>query len=209
MTTRRTPACRVVPPARRSRRRSPRTPRARRRPASRSSSMRATARPTACPSGTLQFKFWNDANASGAIEPAFDLVLRDWTDNPIYSDAPLAQTSPSTLVRYAVQVRCSTNLACGSPAAFANVTVNCPSTGTSDAARTVHRADRVLRQDHDHLQQPEVRRHPRRSHHAAVERRSIQGHGESVFGRFTDGNVGDRRDGSVGGRRVLLPHAQR
>jgi hypothetical protein len=77
-----------------------------------------------CINGVLQYQFWNDANSDGIIGVAPDVLLRDWTDNATFVDAPLATT------QYGVKVRCSTELACGSlvgaNAAAKLVKVNCP-----------------------------------------------------------------------------------
>jgi len=79
-----------------------------------------------CVDGTLQYKFYVDADNSGTIDGA-DTLLRDWTDNPLYLDAP---TGTKT---YAVEARCSSDTACGTGTdnhfAFVTVSVSCPSTG--------------------------------------------------------------------------------
>jgi hypothetical protein len=76
-----------------------------------------------CSSGVLQFRFWEDLFSDGVLTLGVDPLLRDWLDNPILLDAPDGN------IRYAVQVRCSSNLACGTPAAFVTVGVTCPGLG--------------------------------------------------------------------------------
>ena len=78
----------------------------------------------ACINGTLQYQFWDNANLNGVIGDAGDILLRDWTDNPLYVDAPEKTTV------YAVKARCSSAPACaGSNTAVLSITVNCPSSG--------------------------------------------------------------------------------
>ncbi len=80
-----------------------------------------------CVNGTLQYQFWIDGDANGVLGDPSDSLLRDWTDNPVYIDAPSASTD------YGVIARCSSAPACGSGGtntAFLPVTVTCPSTGT-------------------------------------------------------------------------------
>jgi hypothetical protein len=78
-----------------------------------------------CLDGTLQFAFYEDVDKNGVIDGS-DTLLRDWTDNPLFLDAPSQTTG------YAVQSRCSSDTACGSvdqQFAFVTVTVLCPSSG--------------------------------------------------------------------------------
>ena len=89
-----------------------------------------------CLNGVLQYKFWNDVNGNGNSDPANgvgdagDVLLRDWTDNSSFVDAPLQTT------KYAVEVRCSTNTACdeASNSIMLPVTVTCPSLSTLSVA---------------------------------------------------------------------------
>jgi hypothetical protein len=81
-----------------------------------------------CLNGVLQFQFWNDTNGNGNSSPATgigdagDILLRDWTDNATYVDAPTETTS------YAVRVRCSTAQSCDatSNGFMLPVSVTCP-----------------------------------------------------------------------------------
>ena len=93
--------------ARRSRRRSqqrraassaPRPDRRRERESSR--------RPIECINGVLQYQFWNNSDGNGTVGDAGDALLRDWTDNSTFIDAPITTT------QYGVKVRCSTDLSC-------------------------------------------------------------------------------------------------
>ena len=89
-----------------------------------------------CLNGVLQYQFWNDVNGNGNSDPANgvgdagDVMLRDWTDNSTYVDAPLQST------KYAVRVRCSTATSCdtASNAFMLPVTVTCPSLSTLSVA---------------------------------------------------------------------------
>ncbi|HEX6852516.1 MAG TPA: hypothetical protein VF139_14050 [Candidatus Polarisedimenticolaceae bacterium] len=80
-----------------------------------------------CPNGTLQFQYWIDANGNSIVGDAGDTLLRDWTDDSGYLDAPM-----SGPVRYALKVRCSSTPNCDSASntAVTPVNVNCPSSGT-------------------------------------------------------------------------------
>ncbi len=81
-----------------------------------------------CLNGVLQYQFWNDANGNGNLDPANgvgdsgDVLLRDWTDNSTFVDAPLQTTN------YGVRVRCSTAKSCdaASNAFSKQVQVTCP-----------------------------------------------------------------------------------
>jgi hypothetical protein len=79
-----------------------------------------------CINGIVQFQFWTDTNGNGVIGDAGDVLLRDWTDNSSFIDAP------QSTVQYGVKARCSTDVACDSASnSFAlSVPVTCPSTGT-------------------------------------------------------------------------------
>jgi hypothetical protein len=85
-----------------------------------------------CLNGVAQYQFWIDANANGTLSDGPDALLRDWTDNSTFVDAPT--TTPS--IQYGVKVRCSTDTACdaATSSAIAPVSVGCPSTGTTRAA---------------------------------------------------------------------------
>jgi hypothetical protein len=76
-----------------------------------------------CINGVLQYQFWNDTNGDGILA-APDPLLRDWTDNATFVDAPLATQ------QYGVKVRCSTEPSCGTlvgvNSAVQLVKVNCP-----------------------------------------------------------------------------------
>jgi hypothetical protein len=63
-----------------------------------------------CLSGSLQYRYSNNATLA---------VLRDWSENPIFVDAPLSDTE------YKVEVRCSRALTCLN-SAVVTVTVTCP-----------------------------------------------------------------------------------
>jgi hypothetical protein len=81
---------------------------------------------TSCLDGTLQYRFCVDGDANDSCGDPADTLLRGYTDNPLYVDAP-AFTS-----RYLVEVRCSsfpTAPACRGAQSLL-VTVICPSTGT-------------------------------------------------------------------------------
>jgi hypothetical protein len=85
-----------------------------------------------CSSGIAQYQFWIDSNANSIIGDAGDTLLRDWTDNSQFIDAPLVTTD------YGVKVRCSTATSCDSGpgdnpsnAKKLTVLVNCPSSGNA------------------------------------------------------------------------------
>jgi hypothetical protein len=81
----------------------------------------------ACPNGIAQYQFWIDANGNGTIGDPGDALLRDFTDNARFVDAPAFTTA------YGVKVRCSTQPGCdaGGNAAPLTVSVTCPSTGST------------------------------------------------------------------------------
>ncbi len=87
---------------------------------------------TSCLNGILQYQFWIDANNNSVIGDAGDTLLRDFSDNPGFVDAPLATTA------YGLVVRCSTNPSCSSAvdasSARVVVPVSCPSTSTLSVA---------------------------------------------------------------------------
>jgi hypothetical protein len=66
-----------------------------------------------CLNGALQFKFSINGGA----------VLHDWTENPIYLDAPAADRD------YKVEIRCTSDHAC-TKSSIVDVNVLCPSTNT-------------------------------------------------------------------------------
>lgn len=59
-----------------------------------------------CPSGTLQYQFWIDADNDGVLAEPADVRLRDWTDHPELS------TSQASTTVYGVRVRCSSAPTC-------------------------------------------------------------------------------------------------
>jgi hypothetical protein len=84
-----------------------------------------------CLNGLPQYQFWLDGNNNSIVGDAGDTLLRDYTDNSTFIDAPQNNT------RYGVRVRCSSAPSCdsvdGSNAITALVTVPCPSTGNAKA----------------------------------------------------------------------------
>ncbi len=79
-----------------------------------------------CVDGTLQYRFWAD-DGDGVPGTAGDTLLRDWTDNPFFVDAPLQTT------KYLAEVRCSTAASCVDSSPVLTVNVTCPSNGTVPA----------------------------------------------------------------------------
>jgi len=79
-----------------------------------------------CINGIVQYQFWADTNANGTIGDGPDVLLRDWTDNSQFVDAPLTTT------QYGLKARCSTDPNCDSAtnSIALNVPVTCPSTAT-------------------------------------------------------------------------------
>jgi len=77
-----------------------------------------------CANGLVVYQFWNDTNANGVIDTSTDTLLRDFSPNPLYDDAPTVGPA-----RYLVRGRCSTVTACSSDAA-ATVTVSSPAAAT-------------------------------------------------------------------------------
>ena len=75
-----------------------------------------------CINGVLQYQFWNNNDGNGTVGDAGDALLRDWTDNSTFIDAPLITT------QYGVKVRCSTDLSCdtATSSAILPVSVSCP-----------------------------------------------------------------------------------
>jgi len=92
-----------------------------------------------CNNGIPQYQFWIDTNENGIVGdsavPA-DTLQRDWTDNPVFIDAPLVTTT------YGVVVRCSTAPACDNGpgqdnpqnAIHKQVHVACPNNGNAKFA---------------------------------------------------------------------------
>ena len=79
-----------------------------------------------CLNGVLQYQFWNNNNGNGVVGDAGDALLRDWTDNATFVDAPIATT------QYGVKVRCSTDLSCDTAtnSMITPVPVTCPTSGS-------------------------------------------------------------------------------
>jgi hypothetical protein len=75
-----------------------------------------------CINGVLQYQFWNNLDGNGNVGDVGDAMLRDWTDNSTFVDAPLTTT------QYGVKVRCSTDLSCdtATSSAILPVSVSCP-----------------------------------------------------------------------------------
>ncbi len=84
----------------------------------------AVATVTQCANGLVLYQFWNDANGNGVIDTGIDILLRDFSPNPVLEEAPV--TGPAM---YLVRAKCSTVVAC-SGAAAATVTVNTPGVAT-------------------------------------------------------------------------------
>jgi hypothetical protein len=78
-----------------------------------------------CSDGTIQFRFWEDLDASLTFTPG-DTLVRDFTDNPI------AVVAPNVSTTYGVDVICTSNPNCPSTDAVVavDVIVNCPQTST-------------------------------------------------------------------------------
>jgi hypothetical protein len=82
-----------------------------------------------CPSGVAQYQFWLDGNNNSIVGDVGDTLLRDFTDNSTFVDAP------QVTARYGVKVRCSSQPSCDTAtnSTTALVTVPCPSTGNAKA----------------------------------------------------------------------------
>jgi len=89
-----------------------------------------------CKNGVAQFQFWNNANGNGIVGDGGDTLLRDWTDNSTYVDAPLLPTS------YGLKVRCSTDTACDAAgqSVLLPVSVTCPTAGILQVDKTLNAA---------------------------------------------------------------------
>jgi hypothetical protein len=83
-----------------------------------------------CVNGIVQYQFWADTNANSVVGDLGDVLLRDWTDNAQFVDAP------ATTTQYGLKARCSTDPNCdsGSNSIALNVPVTCPSTATLSVA---------------------------------------------------------------------------
>jgi hypothetical protein len=68
-----------------------------------------------CTDGTLHYRFFRDINMSGDFDSA-DILLRDFTDNPIVVDAPMVSTD------YGVEVICTSDPSC--PTSMESTSVN-------------------------------------------------------------------------------------
>ena len=77
-----------------------------------------------CVDGVLQFQFWIDGDGNSVLGDPADTLLRDFTDNPLFVDAP------GTTTAYGVKARCSSAPATCTGDATLTVTVTCPSLGT-------------------------------------------------------------------------------
>jgi hypothetical protein len=90
----------------------------------------STSTMDACPSGIAQYQFWIDTNNDSVIGNPGDTLLRDYSDNAEFVDAPAVTT------KYGVAVRCSSQPHCdgafgGGNTVSITVPVTCPSTGTA------------------------------------------------------------------------------
>jgi len=70
-------------------------------------------------SGPLLYRFWVDGEADGDLDGPWDVVLRDWTDDPALVLAP------TYTQRFVVEVQCASRTSCSSQSATV-VTVPCP-----------------------------------------------------------------------------------
>jgi hypothetical protein len=85
-----------------------------------------------CNNGIPQYQWWIDTNLNDIVGDAGDTLLRDWTDNATFLDAPQVTTD------YGVKVRCSTATSCDtgpgdnpSNATKKRIHVNCPASGNA------------------------------------------------------------------------------
>ncbi len=80
-----------------------------------------------CLNGVIQFQFWSDVNNNGVVGDGPDVLLRDWTDNASYVDAPQLTT------QYGVKARCSTDPTCDAAtnSTTLSVPVTCPTTAAN------------------------------------------------------------------------------
>ena len=74
-----------------------------------------------CNDGVIQYRFWidTDANQTGLDIPGGDVLVRNWSENPLLLQAPGDDTN------YAVDARCSALTTC-SDTTYNTVLVNCP-----------------------------------------------------------------------------------
>jgi hypothetical protein len=81
-----------------------------------------------CPSGVLEYQFWTDVNDNGVAGDAGDTLLRDWSNEWVYTFNAWSGG------RLAVLTRCSSVTACdsgdGSNTATALLSMSCPPGGT-------------------------------------------------------------------------------
>ena len=83
------------------------------------------------PDGTLQFQFWNNLGSNPNVLSLADgdVLLKDWSDNPVFIDSPLVDTT------YGVNIRCSSDPTCTTQTDAAVVsqlvTVACPDNATT------------------------------------------------------------------------------
>jgi hypothetical protein len=85
-----------------------------------------------CLNGTLQYQFSVDRNDGGGTQ-----LVRDWTDNPSYTDAPI-----NTQSTWSVAVRCTSDETCSQTASI-DVFVACPSTGAFGGPLTIVAPDKT------------------------------------------------------------------
>jgi hypothetical protein len=84
-----------------------------------------------CADGTLQFQFWNNAGGNTSVLSVADgdVLLKDWSDNPVFIDSPIVDTT------YGVNIRCSSDPTCTTQTDEAVVsqlvTVACPDNATT------------------------------------------------------------------------------
>ena len=78
-----------------------------------------------CLDGVLQYRFWADGDGDNQGGGGLDTLLRDFTADPTFVDAPASQTN------YVVDVRCATAPDCVGTIAQ-SVPVDCPATANFD-----------------------------------------------------------------------------
>jgi hypothetical protein len=91
-----------------------------------------------CLDGTLHYRFWRDGNGNQVVGDPEDTLLRGFTDDPFYVDAPRATTD------YVLDVRCSAepdNSSCTNTVAI-TVEVDCPTGGGLPAFPPISAPDR-------------------------------------------------------------------
>lgn len=72
-----------------------------------------------CIGGVLEWAFWLDVNRDGDVDPGFDVLIRDFTQNDTLLDTPQGTSD------YIVVARCATAPDCNDEFAF-TVSVDCP-----------------------------------------------------------------------------------